>query len=394
MKTITLIVALLICFPELLPAQNDTMMFRRFYHAWIFPVYGRQVKHGILLEVKDSSILLTSSAKKKHLHNGNFIINEIKSDRIQNVVVQSSKLYSKGKMVGAISGVCAGIAIGASQFARWNDYNSFSSREGQNFENAVEVFGFILITCMSTASGIGIGAIADQIAKKRIRIKGDQDWYDAAKPELMRLSLLKITGDSLMALEYVKRLPDSVTDIDGNKYSMNALGGMVWLGENLRTTRYANGDTIPLVYGNEEWRMLTTGAYCNVTDRISIIRKLGRLYNRAAVMDRRNVCPKGWHVPMYNDWLSLVSFFGGENVAAPGLRGYGTRLEFANLAGYRSNDGDIIQPGLTGRFWWSDRHEQEMTIGLVISKPEKNVSYTGKEKGAGMGMSVRCVRDF
>jgi len=369
-------------------------MFRRFYHAWVYPVQGRLVKHGALLEVKDSSILMTSSAKKKNLRNGNFIVNEIKSYRIQNVMVQSSKAYSKGKIIGAFSGVCAGIAIGASQFARWNDHNSFSSQEGQNFENAVEVFGFILIACVSTASGIGIGAIADQIAKKRIAIKGDQEWYDAAKPELTLLSLRKITGDSLMAIKYVKRLPDSLTDIDGNRYSLNALGGMVWLGENLRTTRYANGDTIPLVSGNETWERLATGAYCNVTDRNSVIRKFGRLYNREAALDKRNVCPKGWHVPSYTEWQSLISFFGGENVAAPGLRGYGTRLEFANLAGYRSNDGDIIQPGLTGRFWWSDRHEQEMTIGLVISKPEKNVSYTGKEKGAGMGMSVRCVRDF
>ena len=38
---------------------------------------------------------------------------------------------------------------------------------------------------------------------------------------------------------------DAVTDIDGNHYDAVQIGNQFWMAANLRTTRYANGDTIP-----------------------------------------------------------------------------------------------------------------------------------------------------
>jgi hypothetical protein len=55
---------------------------------------------------------------------------------------------------------------------------------------------------------------------------------------------------------------DTVTDIDGNVYSTVQIGNQVWLGENLKTTRYDNGDPIPLVTDNAAWKAVTTPAYC------------------------------------------------------------------------------------------------------------------------------------
>ena len=41
-------------------------------------------------------------------------------------------------------------------------------------------------------------------------------------------------------------LPDAVVDIDGNSYDAVRIGDQVWMAENLRTTRYADGTTISL----------------------------------------------------------------------------------------------------------------------------------------------------
>jgi uncharacterized protein (TIGR02145 family) len=62
-------------------------------------------------------------------------------------------------------------------------------------------------------------------------------------------------------------LPDgsvlgSIRDYDGNSYSIIKIGVQVWMGENLRTTHYADGTPIPNVTDNTEWSNLITGAYC------------------------------------------------------------------------------------------------------------------------------------
>ena len=40
-------------------------------------------------------------------------------------------------------------------------------------------------------------------------------------------------------------IPNGVTDADGNQYNTVVLGNQVWMAENLRTTHYADGTTIP-----------------------------------------------------------------------------------------------------------------------------------------------------
>lgn len=49
-------------------------------------------------------------------------------------------------------------------------------------------------------------------------------------------------------------------DIDGNKYSYVTIGNQVWMAENLRVSRYRNGDNIQNVTDDTTWIGLTTGA--------------------------------------------------------------------------------------------------------------------------------------
>src|ERR1700690_4031958 len=88
---------------------------------------------------------------------------------------------------------------------------------------------------------------------------------------------------------------NEVTDIDGNVYKTVTIGTQVWMVENLKTTRYRNGDLIPNKTDASEWANLTTGAYCDYDNTPSNSAIYGRLYNSNAVIDSRKIAPAGWH---------------------------------------------------------------------------------------------------
>ena len=101
-----------------------------------------------------------------------------------------------------------------------------------------------------------------------------------------------------------------VSDIDGNTYTSVVLGnGQEWMAENLKTTKYANGDPIPNV-PDGSWNSLNTGAYCWYDNDNNYENPYGKLYNFYAVDDSRNVCPTGWHVPTNSEWDSLAGYTG------------------------------------------------------------------------------------
>lgn len=117
-----------------------------------------------------------------------------------------------------------------------------------------------------------------------------------------------------------------MSDIDGNIYKTIVIGGQTWMAENLRVTRFQNGDTIPNITDNEEWAALTTGAYCNYnnTNNLDTIATYGRLYNWYAVADSRKLAPISWRVPTIADWTELIEYLGGDTIASNALKEVGT----------------------------------------------------------------------
>lgn len=119
----------------------------------------------------------------------------------------------------------------------------------------------------------------------------------------------------------------SMTDLNGNTYKTITIGTQTWMAENLRTTKYRNGESISIVNLDSEWgNERTTEACCsylNTTDKNRIATD-GLLYNAYAVNDSRNIAPKGWHVPSVQEWDALTTYLGGAEIAGDKMKEVGT----------------------------------------------------------------------
>lgn len=196
----------------------------------------------------------------------------------------------------------------------------------------------------------------------------------------------------------------TVTDIDGNVYHTVTIGTQVWMVENLKTTKYRDGTSIPNVTDNTAWSNLTTGAYCDYNNTPSNSSTYGRLYNWYAATDAHNIAPTGWHVPTDADWSTLTTYLGGESVAGGKLKEIGTthwqspntgatnEVGFTALpGGYRYDDGAFYGIGSDGYWWSATEYDATYAWDLGMFNYGSNVDHYGGIKED--GFSVRCVRD-
>jgi uncharacterized protein (TIGR02145 family) len=198
-----------------------------------------------------------------------------------------------------------------------------------------------------------------------------------------------------------------LTDIDGNRYRTIKIGTQTWMAENLRTTKYRNGDPIPEVITNSVWVNLNTDAYCNYensNDEIKIA-TMGRLYNWFAITDSRNIAPAGWHVATDAEWSSLTNFLGNESNAGGKLKETSNKhwnspnssatnsSGFTALPGGRReyDSGLFINDGYDGFWWTSSAYNPDYSWYRYIHYSDANIFRANFHKQ--YGFSVRCVQD-
>jgi uncharacterized protein (TIGR02145 family) len=195
-----------------------------------------------------------------------------------------------------------------------------------------------------------------------------------------------------------------MTDIEGNTYKTVTIGTQTWMAENLRTTKYNDGTSIPNVTDGTAWFELFTGAYCNYDNDPSKAAIYGRLYNWYAV-NTGKLSPTGWHVATDAEWTELIEYLGGEEVAGGKLKetgtthwnspNYGATNETGFTAlpgGYRMFDGGAFDDVGAYGSWWS------ATGGNPDGAWNRYVYYYGNNVDKILdfeisGYSVRCVKD-
>jgi uncharacterized protein (TIGR02145 family) len=206
-----------------------------------------------------------------------------------------------------------------------------------------------------------------------------------------------------------KEVDNVIKDIDGNVYTSITIGTQVWMAENLKTTKYRNGDligtTTPATLDiSAEATPKYQWAYDGDESNAAIY---GRLYTWYAATDTRNVCPAGWHVPIDTEWTALATFLGGDQVAGGKLKETGldhwqtpnegatNETGFTALpGGIRVPEGSFYNMGLRG-FWWSATEQSDFSNSIAWCRWIQNnfsefVLVSERKK---LGLSVRCLRD-
>ena len=218
---------------------------------------------------------------------------------------------------------------------------------------------------------------------------------------------------------------ETVSDIDGNIYKTIIIGNQIWTGENYKATRYRDGTPIPLVTESKKWSLLKTPAYCWYKNDTINKEKYGALYNWYAV-NKGQLAPAGWHVPLKSDWDALVNFLvrngynwdgtTNQNKVGKALAAttewwksrnkgaVGNDLSKNNStgfsalpSGFRVIFGHFDDNGNIGGYWWTDTRDNDSLIHSCaltndksffdrqpIKKNPENMSY---------GLSVRILKD-
>ena len=208
------------------------------------------------------------------------------------------------------------------------------------------------------------------------------------------------TSDQTITFNFI-----ACTDYDNNNYSIVEIGTQVWMAENLKTTKYRNGDLIGTTTSatldisgenSPKYQWAYDGNESNVAF-------YGRLYTWYSATDNRNVCPSGWHVSTVTEWNNLIIYLGPASVAGAMLKETGSSIYFATnesgfsarMGGFRSSNSFSSIDG-RGNWWTSDAYELQpgYAYGKYLYSNSSDINLgPGINIGLG-GFSVRCIKDF
>jgi len=194
----------------------------------------------------------------------------------------------------------------------------------------------------------------------------------------------------------------TVTDIDGNVYLTLRYGNKVWMTENLRVTRFAEGTPLE---GRSGGPCLETDGptYYYSGDHTPYFQEpnFGLLYNAAAIGSAplfsytQGPCPDGWHVAYMSEWMELINYCGGKTAGTTMKTktwielgysgGNSSRFSIEPAGYYFYNSEESFRSVFYGAYFWT---QTDNVIVLIHNSPEFHVIKLGDS-----GRSIRCVQN-
>ena len=193
----------------------------------------------------------------------------------------------------------------------------------------------------------------------------------------------------------VNGFSEPLNDIDGNSYKTVWIGKQLWMAENLKTTKYNDGTSIPLnENGLSDYSSLYPG-YCFYNNDANNKNIYGALY-QWKIVEKQNVCPTGWKVPSDYDYYTLTGYLGNDDLLAEKLKetltwkkssyfdATNSSLFSALAAGSRGED--FSELGVSTGFWSSSR-------GKILDTTNPKVFIMNYNRGYFAG-SLNCPDEY
>jgi len=198
----------------------------------------------------------------------------------------------------------------------------------------------------------------------------------------------------------------SAVDSEGNVYQTKRIGNQCWMAENLRTGRWNDGTVIPEITSDLEWANagFGTAGWCYYDNDFANELVFGRLYNQYAVANAASACPEGYRMPTRQDYKTLATFLGGENVAGGKMKDESfweaPNTGGTNVSGFNGlpgglrfyQDGQFLQMGQNASFWTIDGFGLQQGFGRSLIFNSAGFIEFNVDKG--YGFSVRCIEDI
>ena len=224
------------------------------------------------------------------------------------------------------------------------------------------------------------------------------------------------SGDTLFGKDVSFLTHSTMTDIDGNVYFTMRYGDKVWMTDNLRVTRYADGTPIEA----------RTGGYASYNDgpvyyytqlHTTDLRNpnFGLLYNWAAAVraescdtlmdfppekNVQGICPDGWHIPSLSELYSISSRYKGSEMKTNnwGMEGACTSNNYSQFSAepagyfYYNTGENVFRSVGSGAFFWTKTQVDPTLVWSYFLYSGDDPLYEKKMLTI-IGYSIRCVKD-
>lgn len=223
-------------------------------------------------------------------------------------------------------------------------------------------------------------------------------------------------GTAYGATEIFKTLNENietgtVTDRDGNVYVTVKIGDQWWMAENLKTTRFRNGNSITRFSNEEEWSKQEGTAFCSPDFETGLnLGNEGYLYNEKSVNDLQSLAPEGWHIPTNEEWQKLIDFAGGRTSAGANLfyklnNPLTMDIQGLNSTGFSARHTRYIFNGGVNSFSeLDDTQRYTPSVGFWSSEKDQNgiqnfyllssgICQKSTFESQKIGLPIRCIKD-